>query len=466
MMIKSYQGKNHLLINSKINKGVLKNMSVHSDEKTINILYIEDDPSLCSLINDLLERYSKYFDFNIILKNSLKDGMQYLNQVCETAKENQVDIVLLDLILPNSHGVGTFKKVKRQCPDVPIVIVSGHEDIACECVKLGAQDYLIKTDLSGPTLIRSIKYAIERSKTENLYKDIIRSSTLGYHIFRLQDDDIIFIDYNPAADRILNLDHSKFLFKKLEDVFPNMESKLKKCYYKALTTGKSIEKYIAEYEDDNIKRSFYRINGHRTTSGDLAITFEDISESVYMQENLEISEQKYKQLVEATGAGVYEIDFVNMKFTYANDAICRQSGYSKEELLEMSPFDFLTEKSANKFIDRIQGLKKGEHIDDAVEYEAIRKDGSSIWIMITARFKEDENKNVIGANVVAIDITDNVMTEKRLKKKEAEVFTQLENKIKLWKEEMLIKDEEKNRTLNLINKKITHMSVKNGTEVL
>ena len=439
-------------------------MSVSLCEKPINLLYIEDDKSLCSLVSDLLSRHSKNFDFNITLKNSLEEGLDYLSS--HKKDDKKIDLILLDLILPNSHGVGTFKRVKELCPNIPVVIISGHTDIACDCVKLGAQDYLIKTELTGPTLIRSIKYAIERSTSENMYKDIIKTSPIGYHIYRLKESDIIFVNYNPAANKILKIDHSKLLFKKLEEVFPNISDDLKRKYMDVLLSGSMIKDLTTEYEDENIKKSYYRVNAHRTKSGDLAVSFEDITCKILMKEKLTDSENRYKQLVEATGAGVYEIDFVNMKFSYVNDVICKNSGYTKEEMLEMSPFDFLTEEGAEKFISRIKRLKKGEYIQDAAEYEAIRKDGSSIWIMLTARYKEDEQGNVIGASVVAIDITDKVLAEKMLKRKEAEVFTQLEHKIQTWKQEMLQKDIERDKTLNLINKEINFMSIKDDSEVL
>ena len=439
-------------------------MSVSLYEKPINLLYIEDDKSLCSLVSDLLSRHSKNFDFNITLKNSLEEGLDYLSS--HKKDDKKIDLILLDLILPNSHGVGTFKRVKELCPNIPVVIISGHADIACDCVKLGAQDYLIKTELTGPTLIRSIKYAIERSTSENMYKDIIKTSPIGYHIYRLKESDIIFVNYNPAANKILKIDHSKLLFKKLEEAFPNISDDLKRKYMDVLLSGSMIKDLTTEYEDENIKKSYYRVNAHRTKSGDLAVSFEDITCKILMKEKLTDSENRYKQLVEATGAGVYEIDFVNMKFSYVNDVICKNSGYTKEEMLEMSPFDFLTEEGAEKFISRIKRLKKGEYIQDAAEYEAIRKDGSSIWIMLTARYKENEQGNVIGASVVAIDITDKVLAEKMLKRKEAEVFTQLEHKIQTWKQEMLQKDIERDKTLNLINKEINFMSIKDDSEVL
>lgn len=434
-------------------------------KKNINILYIEDDSSLRSLVTDLLKRSRKYFDFKLILKTSLTEGMEYLDQKCALVEEREVDIVLLDLILPNSHGVGTFLKIKKQCPEIPIVIVSAHEDIACECVKLGAQDYLIKTELSAPILARSIRYAIERMNVEGMYKDIIKSSPLGYNIFRLIDDEIIFVNYNPASNKILKLDNSQFLNKKLQEAFPGVTDEMYNAYYTTLKDGTPFNMCI-EYEDERIPKGHFKIHGHRTTFGDLVLSFENVTEKVYLQEKLIESESKYKQLVEATGAAVYEIDFVNMKLNYVNDIVCEQTGYTKKELMKMSPFDFLTKEGAELFLDRINKLKKGEYIHDAAEYEIIKKDGSSTWIMLTAKYIEDDQGNVVKANVVAIDITDKVLAEKMIKRREAEVFTQLENRIHTWKEEMLQRDVEQRQTLNLINQEINFMSTKSDSEVL
>jgi len=433
------------------------------NEETLNLLYIEDDEQLFTLISHFLEK-SKNTKFNVISKTTLESGIEYLKNNCSTELEDKVHAILLDLILPNSHGVGTFKRVKETCPDIPIVIISAYEDIACECVKKGAQDYLVKPEISPSILVRSIKYAIERANAENMYKDIIRTSPLGYNIFKLIDNEIILVDYNPSADDILNLDNSKLLYKTLQEAFPGVSDELKETYLKTLKEGIPFSMCI-EYEDHRIPKGYFKIHGHRTASNDLVLSFENITEQVYMQEKILENEIRYKQLVEATGAGVYEIDFRNMKFSYVNDVVCKQSGYTKKELLEMSPFEFLTEEGSKKFLNRIEKLKRGEYIEDATEYEAIRKDGSSIWIMLTARFIEDDQKNVIGANVVAIDITHKVMAERMIKEKETEVFNQLENRIKSWKKEMIEKNIERDRALDLINQEIEFMSAKSSSEV-
>jgi signal transduction histidine kinase/DNA-binding response OmpR family regulator len=78
------------------------------------------------------------------------------------------DIVLLDLHLPDSHGLETVDAVRGHAPTCPIVVLTGTSDIntAVQALRRGADDYLVKGDLSVPTLDRALRYAIERRRTQ------------------------------------------------------------------------------------------------------------------------------------------------------------------------------------------------------------------------------------------------------------------------------------------------------------
>jgi len=94
----------------------------------INLLYIEDDITNAQLIMDML-RIDKHTDFKVDHKSNLADGIKVLD-----SKECRYDVVLLDLVLPNSEGIDTYERVRGLCQDIPIVIISGYEDIACKCI--------------------------------------------------------------------------------------------------------------------------------------------------------------------------------------------------------------------------------------------------------------------------------------------------------------------------------------------
>ncbi len=78
----------------------------------------------------------------------------------------QTDIILLDLNLPDCHGIQTFEKMHSGSLNLPIIVLTGNEDdeLALEAVGLGAQDYLVKGRLEKYGLIRAIRYAIERNQ--------------------------------------------------------------------------------------------------------------------------------------------------------------------------------------------------------------------------------------------------------------------------------------------------------------
>src|SRR5690606_26082161 len=79
-------------------------------------------------------------------------------------REGSFDVVLLDLRLPDSDGLGTFATLYAEAPDTPIVVLAQPHDetIALKAVKSGAQDYLIKGEVHGTLLARALRYAVER----------------------------------------------------------------------------------------------------------------------------------------------------------------------------------------------------------------------------------------------------------------------------------------------------------------
>ena len=86
----------------------------------------------------------------------------------------------------------------------------------------------------------------------------------------------------------------------------------------------------------------------------------EIRERRKTQEALFDSEARYRQLLNTAPAGIYEVDFTKQKFTHVNDVICEYTGYSREDLLSMSPFDILTEEGKKVFSERLSNLFSGK----------------------------------------------------------------------------------------------------------
>lgn len=130
------------------------------DNKNINILLIEDNPSDTVLIWEMLKE-SPNHEFKFHNSKRLQEGFKYL-------EKNDVDVLLLDLNLPDSHGLETYQKANKNAPNTPIIILTGLDDenMAVGAVKGEAQDYLIKGKVDNSLLSRSISYAIERKRIE------------------------------------------------------------------------------------------------------------------------------------------------------------------------------------------------------------------------------------------------------------------------------------------------------------
>jgi signal transduction histidine kinase len=126
----------------------------------VTVLLIEDNPGDARLIRELLSE-EKGGSFRLEYADRLSLGIERL-------ASGKVDIVLLDLGLPDSQGFDTFIKVHNSVPQVPVVILSGltDEELAAKAVREGAQDYLVKGHVDSDLLGRSLRYAIERKRVE------------------------------------------------------------------------------------------------------------------------------------------------------------------------------------------------------------------------------------------------------------------------------------------------------------
>jgi signal transduction histidine kinase/DNA-binding response OmpR family regulator len=126
------------------------------------LLLVEDSEGDAGLLRAALRTASgDTVAFDLIHVRRLADALQRL-------RESVFDLVLLDLSLPDGHGIDTVARIRTALTAVPIVILTGLDDeaVAIEAMRLGAQDYLIKGQVEGHTLVRAIRYAIERQRVD------------------------------------------------------------------------------------------------------------------------------------------------------------------------------------------------------------------------------------------------------------------------------------------------------------
>lgn len=126
----------------------------------IKTLLIEDNPGDSRLIREMLSE-AKDVSFDLKYAERLQAGLDQIGQ-------GGIDVVLLDLGLPDSQGLETLDKTYALAPEVPIVVLTGLDDdtLGVQAVNRGAQDYLKKGQVDGELLMRTIRYAIERRRAK------------------------------------------------------------------------------------------------------------------------------------------------------------------------------------------------------------------------------------------------------------------------------------------------------------
>ncbi|MEH2076998.1 MAG: response regulator [Nostoc sp.] len=129
--------------------------------KNIKVLLVEDNPGDVFLLQEFLKEVTTVV-VDLMPVERLSEAINYL------AKEI-FDVILLDLSLPDSQGLETFVIAHHQAKATPIIVLTGINDetLAIRAMQEGAQDYLVKGQVTGDLLVRSMRYAIERQRADD-----------------------------------------------------------------------------------------------------------------------------------------------------------------------------------------------------------------------------------------------------------------------------------------------------------
>jgi signal transduction histidine kinase len=128
--------------------------------RAVEILLVEDNPGDARLLRETLREAPS---FGHVLTH-----VERLAEAQARLRAEGADVLLLDLSLPDAHGLDTVQRASEAAPDVPIIVLTGLDDqtVALQAVQAGAQDYLVKGQFDATLLTRSIRYAMERKRLE------------------------------------------------------------------------------------------------------------------------------------------------------------------------------------------------------------------------------------------------------------------------------------------------------------
>ena len=180
---------------------------------------------------------------------------------------------------------------------------------------------------------------------EMIHQNIVRFSPMGIHQYTLkQGGRLEFIGGNPAADRILGIDHSLLIGKTIEEAFPMLAgTEVPDRYREAAKSGNVWQTEQIEYEDKRIRGAF-QVTAFKVKENGMVAVFSDISDRKRAEEALQRSEERYRRLIETTNTGYVILD-INGVVVDANPEYVRLSGHAKlDEILGRSVMEWTAEE--------------------------------------------------------------------------------------------------------------------------
>lgn len=410
------------------------------DEK-IKILVIEDNPADARLISIFLKE--DRFEF------SLAD---YLSKGLDLLSKNSFDIIILDLTLPDSSGLETFKKVIKYASETPIIVLTGlnDESVGINAVQLGAQDFMTKEELNEKELNRSINYSIERYKllkklSEKTNQLVEKSKDLEREQLKLKkaqklahignwDWDIIN-DTVFWSDELCNIYGTTCpLFdahfeKFLEFVHPDDLEYVKTTLEAAAKNVKHIDFKHRIIRPDKVEKMIHVIGDVVTTQDGnparIEGTSQDITERFYGEEMEKLvlaATQSYNSVIIFDKEG---------KVEWVNQGFIKLTGYTLEEFKNQS-IKVLRKDDDSGLLQQKQKLRIILKNKKPVTYENINytKEGKPYWVLSTLTPVLNDNGEV--QNIIAIDadISELKNTQKLLAEaiEKAEEATRLKQK--------------------------------------
>jgi PAS domain S-box-containing protein len=262
-----------------------------------NILVIEDNPGDYFLVKEYLEE--SFPSATIFSANTLHKGIDVL-------EETAIDVILLDLTLPDGFGISSFHAIHKKTKQVPIIILTGlgDRDIALESLKVGAQDYIVKDDCNAMVLEKSIQYGIERSKifehlrkSEEQYKYLFLNNPLPMCAFNKHTNEFLMV--NDAAISHFGYSEEEFLRMRIDDLIAE-DDDCKNQYIHTLKTGANDTRDV-EQQKKNGKLIDIEMRTHDIViegKDALLAVMHDVTERNIAKEQLRQSEQMFRTISE------------------------------------------------------------------------------------------------------------------------------------------------------------------------
>lgn len=343
------------------------------------ILIVEDNPGDLFLVKEFLKRTSLP-SFEILHADTLEEATRLL-------RSNKFKIILLDLFLTDSEGIQTFERIYPLSANAPVIVLTGlvDEKITAEALKKGAQDYLVKGDYDKKLLEKTIRYAIERKRNQELLKQSEEEYKLLFEnnpvpMWAYDANTLNIVTVNASAMLYYGYSLDEFLNLTLPDLIPP-EGVPQLLQYNGLErTGP----WRHKRKDGSLLHA--EVVSHdimlRGTKSRLVAAY-DVTVRMKVEGYLRLLESVITNANDAVlVTEAPSAEGTGPKIVYVNEAFNKMTGYTVEEVIGKTPRILQGPKTNKNELSRIrEALKKQETIE--VEIVNYKKSGEEYWVNFT-----------------------------------------------------------------------------------
>ena len=392
--------------------------------ESLKILLIEHDEGFARTVGEMLAE-ARNLPADVSAAADLHAGLAALSLA-------SYDLLILDVSVPDGAGIANISLLKAQAPRLPIIAAGADDDetIATEAVQAGAQDYLVKGQLTPGWLERTIRYSLERHRSdvallaaEEKYHSLFDHLVEG--IFRTTPDGQYLLA-NTALARIYG-------YTSPEELMKNITNIAQRLY---VQEGRRDEFVRLMQEHDTItgfESEIFRKDGTtiwisencraiRDPLGHLRHyegTVEDITHRREAEENLRRSEALYHSLVKNIPQNIFRKD-IQGRFTFANEQYCKHYNCRLEDILGKTDFDFFPIELAEKYRrDDWRVMESGQTLKHTEEHQPTGQGKQYVTVVKSPLLGADGR--IIGLQGMFWDVTMERVAEERIRKANAQV---------------------------------------------
>ena len=384
----------------------------------LKVLVIEHDEAFARGLSGMLEQARDTVGA-VVAVTSLDEAIARLGR-------EPFGVVLLNFFLPDGAGLLNITLLKEQSPRVPIIVIGAADDeaIALQAVQAGAQDYLVKGQLSPRWLLRSIRYTVERHEAdqallaaEQMYRSVFDHLVEG--IFQTTPDGRYLLANNALA-RIYGYNSPDELQQSVTDIG-------RKLYVQPGRREEFVRNMLEHDTITGFESEIFRKDGSkiwisencraiRDAQGRLLYfegTVEDITARRQAEENVRESEALYHSLVETIPLNIFRKD-LQERFTFANQQFCKAILRPLTEIVGRKDEDLFPPELAAKYQrDDMAVMSSGKSLDIVEEHQL--PEGRRIFVQVVKIPLYNTSGQIMGLQGMFWDISEQKLAEERIR---------------------------------------------------